>query len=98
MGVGWLVLGARPHELDLVYDVSAAPDATALEVDLRAGGALVRHARLVLRPGEAARHRVRLRDGTYVLSWRLERPGSAIAGERTLEVEGDQTVVLPLGR
>jgi hypothetical protein len=96
--VGWLLLGARPRDVVLVYDVSAAPDATALEVDLRSGGALVRHARILLRPGEQARHPVRLRDGSYALAWRIERPGGPLAGERTVEVDGDATVVLPLGR
>jgi hypothetical protein len=97
-GFGWFLLGARPHDVVLVYDVSAAPDATAVEVDLRFAGALVRHARILLRSGEQARHPVRLRDGSYELAWRLERPTGPVTGERTLEVNADQTIVLPLGQ
>jgi hypothetical protein len=95
--LGWFVLGSRPHDVVLVYDVSPA-GATALEVDLRSGGNLVRHARILLHPGEQARHPVRLRDGSYDLAWRLERPGGPLTGERTLEIDGDGTIVLPLGR
>jgi hypothetical protein len=95
---GWLLLGARPHDVVLVYDLSAAPDATALEVDLRSGGALVRRARIRLDPGAQARHPVRLRDGSYALAWRLDGPRGPRVGERTIEVDGDATLVLPLGR
>lgn len=98
LGVGYALLGARPSDVVLVYDVSAVPDATAVEVDLRSGGHLVRHAVLQLRRGEQARHPVQLRKGSYDLGWRLERPSGGLSGTRTLEVEGDQTIVLPLGR
>lgn len=97
--VGWLLFGARSHDVVLVYDLSSAADATAVEVDLRsAAGAVLRHARIQLRAGEQARHPVRLRDGRYELAWRLDRPSGALTGERTIEVDGDGTIVLPLGR
>lgn len=96
--VGWLLLGERPREVVLVYDVSAARDATAVEVDLRSGGTLVRRARLQPGAGGQVRHAVRLRDGSYDLAWRLERPGGPLAGERTVEIDGDATIVLPLAR
>jgi hypothetical protein len=98
LALGWYLLGARPRDLTLVYDVSAVPDATALEVDLRAGPTVVRHARIQVHRGEQVRHPVRLREGGYELDWRLERPAGAVTGGRHLEVEGDQTIVLPLGR
>jgi hypothetical protein len=98
LGLGWFLLGARLRDVTLVYDLSAVPDATALEVDLRAGPTLVRHARLSVRPGAELRHPVRLKEGTYRLDWRLERPEGALAGTRALDVEGDQTIVLTLGR
>lgn len=98
LALGWYLLGARPRDVTLVYDVSGAPDATALEVDLRVGPTLVRHARLAVRGGGELRHAVRLKEGTYRLDWRLERPGGALTGDRTLDVEGDQTIVLPLVR
>lgn len=98
VGVGWLLLGARPRDVALVYDVSSVPDATAVEVDLRHGGALVRHARILLHGGEQVRHPVQLPEGLYDLDWRLERPAGALTGARTIEVAGDQTIVLTLGR
>jgi hypothetical protein len=98
IAVGWLLFGGRPRDVVLVYDASAVPDATAVEVDLRQGGSFVRHARILVHPGEQAHHPVRLRDGAYELAWRVERPSGALTGERTIEVNSDQTIVLPLGR
>jgi hypothetical protein len=98
IAVGWFFLGARPHDVVLVYDASGVPGATAVEVDLRQRGALVRHARILLHPGEQARHPVRLHGGAYELAWRVERPSGAVTGERRLDVDADQTIVLPLGR
>jgi hypothetical protein len=98
LALGWFLLGARLRDVTLVYDVSAVPDATALEVDLRAGPTLVRHARLQVHRGEELRHPVKLKEGAYQLDWRLERPAGAVTGGRTLDVQGDETIVLPLGR
>jgi hypothetical protein len=97
VGVGWFLLEARPRDLVLVYDLSRDPAATALEVEIRARGELVRRARLAIAPGEQVRHPVRLRDGTYALAWRVERPTGPRAGERELVVDGEGTIVLPLG-
>jgi hypothetical protein len=98
VGVGWVLFGATPRDVVLVYDVASVPDATALEVEIRHGGDLVRRARLVLGGGAQTRHPVRLRDGTYDLAWRLERAGGPVAGTRELVVTGEETIVLPLGR
>lgn len=98
LGLGWFLLGARLRDVTLVYDLSAVPDATAVEVELRAGPTLVRHARMQVHPGEQVRHPVHLKEGGYELAWRLERPSGAVTGARHLAVEGDQTIVLPLGR
>ena len=98
VAVGWFLLGARPRDVVLVYDASAVPDATAVEVDVRQGGTLIRHARILLHPGEPARHPVRLRDGIYDLAWRVERPSGPVTGERQLDIDADQTIVLPLAR
>jgi hypothetical protein len=97
VGVGWFLLDASPRDVVLVYDARAVPDATALEVEVRSGADLVRRARLRLGPGAQARHPVRLRDGSYLLAWRLERAGGPLAGERELVVAGEGTIVLPLG-
>lgn len=98
LALGWYLLGSRPRDVTLVYDLSSAPDVTAVEVDVRAGPTVVRHALIKVHPGEQVRHAVRLREGTYELGWRLQRPAGALSGVRTLEVAGDQTIVLPLGR
>jgi hypothetical protein len=95
LGAGWLLFGERPRDVVLVYDVSSAPGATAVEVDLRSGGAVVRHARLSV-AGPQVRHAVKLRDGSYALAWRIERPGGVLTGRRDLDVAGEQTIVLPL--
>jgi hypothetical protein len=95
-GVGWLLFGARPNDVVLVYDLSSAPAATALEVEIRAAGEVVRRARLRVDAGEQVRHPVRLRDGTYALAWRVERPDGPRSGEREVVVDGEGTIVLPL--
>jgi hypothetical protein len=79
-----------------VYDLGALPEATALEIELRQRGELVRRARLRLAAGEQARHPVRLRDGSYALAWRAEGPSGGVRGERELVVTGEQTIVLSL--
>jgi hypothetical protein len=98
VGVGWVLLDTRPRDVVLVYDVRSVPDATALDVEIRSGGELVRRARLRIDPGRQALHPTRLREGTYVLAWRLERPDGAVTGEREIVVEDEGTIVLPLGR
>jgi hypothetical protein len=97
VGLGWYLFQAGQRSVVLVYDVAAVPDATALEVDLRSDAHVLRHARIVVHRGEQIRHAMRLRDGSYVVAWRLERPGVALTGERALEVQEDGTIVLPLG-
>jgi hypothetical protein len=98
LALGWFLLGARLRDVTLVYDLSSAPDASAVEIDVRAGPTLVRHARLAVRPGEQLRHPVKLKEGLYRLDWRIERASGAESGSRPLEIDGDQTIVLPLGR
>ena len=98
VGLGWFVFQSGRRDVVLVYDVSAVPEATSLEVDLRSDAHLLRHARIVVHRGEQIRHAMKLRDGSYVLAWRLERPGAPLSGERTLEVREDGPIVLSLGR
>ncbi len=103
LAIGWFLLGARPRDVVLVYDVSAVPGAAALQVEIRRGGELVRHAHLRLDPGAQTRHPVRLAEGTYRLAWWLapevihtHRQGEIVHGERDIVVAGDGTIVLPL--
>ena len=99
VGLGWFLLRAGARDVVIVYDVASVPDATALEVDLRTEAGVIRHAWMPVHRGEQIRHPVRLPDGSYVLAWRLERPGgSTLAGERPLEIREDQKIVMPLGR
>ncbi len=97
LGVGWFLFSRAPRDVVLVYDV-AAPDATALEVDIRRGGALVRHAEFRLHGAGEVRHPVRLPDGEYALAWRLGAAGASRTGERPIDVTEAGTIVLPLGR
>jgi hypothetical protein len=96
VGLGWFVFQSGRRDVVLVYDVSAVPDATSLEVDVRSEGHVLRHARIVVHRGEQIRHEMKLRDGPYVVAWRLERPGAPLTGERTLDVREDGQIVLPL--
>jgi len=103
VGIGWFLLDARPRDVVLVYDASAVPGATAVMIEIRRRGSLVRRADLRLDPGQQARHPVRLPDGTYQLAWRalgdvisLHDPASVVSGERDLVVAGEGTIVLPL--
>ena len=97
IAVGWFVFSRAPRDVVLVYDV-AVPGASALEVDLRRGDALVRHAEFRLHGGGEVRHAVRLPEGEYALAWRVAAPGGARTGERAVEVTEAGTIVLPLGR
>lgn len=95
-GGAWYFLDAHPRSVDLVYDVEGVTGATRLVVEISGGASVLRRAEF-RRPAGQVRHRVRLPDGRYALAWTLDGPGGALAGERALEVEGEQTVVLRLG-
>jgi hypothetical protein len=95
--VGWLFWAHAPRDVTLVYDVDA-PDATGLEVDLRRGAELVRHAEFSLHGRGEIRHPIRLPDGDYGLVYRIRTRGGTRTGERSVEVSSDAgTIVLPLG-
>jgi hypothetical protein len=99
LAVGVFLFSASPRDVVLVYDLGDAPGTTALEIDLRRGDALVRHAEFrVSDPERQIRHALRLPRGTYALAWRATGPAGARSGERTLDVEEEGTIVLPLGR
>lgn len=98
LGIGLFLFRAAPRDVTLVYDLAAAPGATALEVDLLRGTDLVRHAELRVTPGIPLRHPVRLTDGEYRLHFRIATPGQrSVEGERPLVVREGGTIVLPLG-
>ncbi len=97
LGVGALLFRAAPRQVELVYDLARTPGATALEVELRRGGGLVRRAELRVAGVAQVHHPVRLRDGDYVLSFRITTPAGAVSGERPLAVREAGTVVLSLG-
>jgi hypothetical protein len=97
--LGWWTLSRGPQDVVLEYELGAVPEAIRLEVDLRRGADVVRHAEFRL-PGTGetiVRHAVRVPRGAYTLGWRLVTPGGAVAGERPLEIEEDGTIVLSLG-
>jgi hypothetical protein len=97
VALGYFLLSSSPRDVVLVYDVGAEP-ATSLDVDIRRGDEVVRHAELSARGGGQLHHPVRLPNGDYVIAWRLTGPGGSRSGERPLTVREDGTIVLPLGR
>ncbi|HEX9051685.1 MAG TPA: hypothetical protein VF841_14230 [Anaeromyxobacter sp.] len=99
VAVAWLLLGGGPKDVTLVYDVSAVPDARALEVEVARGGEVLRRAefRLAGRGGRVE-HRLKLPEGDYVLRGRIEAPGGPFPFERPLEVREAGTIALALGR
>jgi hypothetical protein len=98
LAVGWLLLGRAPKDVTLVYDLSAVPDARALEVDVVRGGEVLRHAEFrVAGRGAPVEHKVKLPEGDYLLRGRIEAPAGARPFERPLEVHEAGTIVLPLG-
>lgn len=99
LGGGFFLLSDGPKDVVLVYDVSAAPGATALEVEVRRGGELARRAEFRLAPEERqVSHPLRLPAGEYALAWRVASPAGGRQGERPLEIREAGTVVLPLAR
>ncbi len=94
VGVGALLFRAAPREVTLVYGLPPGEAPARLEVDIRRGGDLVRHAEIRV-PGGAreVRHPVRLPDGEYRV---VVRAGSAVF-ERDVTVTEAGTIVLPLG-
>ncbi len=97
VAIGWFLFAHAPRDVVLVYDVGV-PDASALEVNLRHGDALVRHAEFRLHGGGEVRHALRLPQGEYELAWRVASPSGARTGERPIDVTEAGTIVLPLGR
>lgn len=99
VGLAWIFLAGGPKDVVLEYDLAAQPTATRLEVDVRRGSEVVRHAEFKL-PGRGetiVRHAVRLPKGAYTVAWRLAVPGGAVTGERPVDVEEEGTIVLSLG-
>jgi hypothetical protein len=97
VAVAWLLFGGGAKDVVLVYDLGGG-DATALEVDLRRGGELVRHAEFKVDRAGPIRHELRLAEGEYALGWRVASPAGTREGQRALEIRESGTVVLPIGR
>jgi methionine-rich copper-binding protein CopC len=99
VGVGLFLFSRSPRDVVLEYDVGAVPEAIRLEVDVRRGGDLVRHAefRLPGRGESIVRHALSIPRGEYVLAWRLVTPDGSVTGERPIVVEEEGTIVLALG-
>ncbi len=98
VGIGLFLFRAAPRDVDLVYDLAHAPGATAVDVELRRRGELVRRAELVVPAGATlVRHRVQLTDGEYEVGFRIQTGGGVVSGRRSFEVREGGTIVLPLG-
>ena len=99
VAVGLYLVSSAPKDVVLVYDLAGAPDATALEIELRRGDELVRRAEFpAAAGGRQIRHAVRLPQGQYALSWRAAGPSGSRTGARVVDVEEEGTIVLPVGR
>ncbi len=98
VAVAWLLIGRTPKEVTLVYDLSAAPDAQVLEVEVVRGADVLRRAefRLAGRGGRVE-HTMKLREGEYLLRGRIDTPSGPRPFQRPLEVREAGTIVLPLG-
>jgi hypothetical protein len=97
VAVAWLLFGEGPKDVVLVYDLGAG-DVTALEVELRRGGELVRRAEFKVDRAKPIRHELRLAEGDYAFGWRVASPTGPREGRRPLEIRESGTVVLPVGR
>jgi len=97
-GVAYLLFSEGPKDVVLVYDVSAAPEATALEIEIRRREALVRRSEFRLAPsaGRQVRHELRLPAGDYALAWWIATPAGGQKGERALEIRDSSTVIVAL--
>ena len=99
VGIAFFLLREGPKDVSLVYDVSGAPAPSALEVEIRRGGDVLRRAEFRLGgAGLQIRHDVRLPTGDYLLAWRLATPTGTREGDRPLEIRESGPIVLPLGR
>ncbi|HSN89958.1 MAG TPA: hypothetical protein VLS93_01920 [Anaeromyxobacteraceae bacterium] len=95
IAVAAVLFRSWPHDVTFVYD--RLPGATALEVEVRRGGETLRRARIRLAAGtEPIRHPARLPDGTYELALRVELPSGPLRVSRTVEVDGDGPIRVPL--
>jgi hypothetical protein len=99
VAIAWMLFGHAPKDVTLVYDVSAMPDARALEVEVVRGTEVLRHAEFAL-AGRRGRveHALRLPEGDYLLRGHIVGPAGATAFERPVEVREPGTIVLTLGR
>lgn len=97
VAIGLFFFRATPRDVTLVYALGDA-GARALDVDIRRGGEVVRHAEFRAPPAQV-RHAVRLPDGDYVVHLRIAGPGAAAPRdvERPVQVSESGTIVLPVG-
>ena len=99
VGIGLFLFRAAPRDLTLVYGLGDAP-ARSLDVEIRRGQEIVRHAEFRFPGGAAPRsvsHRVRLTDGDYVVRATVTAEGAPRAVERAITVIESGTIVIPLG-
>jgi hypothetical protein len=97
IAIGAVLFRSWPRDVTLVYDLSGLRGATTLEVEIRRGGDTLRRARMRAPDGAGPiRHPVRLPDGTYDLAVRVELPPGPVRLSRTVEVDGDGAIHVPL--
>jgi len=95
--VGAVLFRSWPRDVTLVYELSGLPGAASLEVEISRGGETLRRSRMRAPAGSGPiRQPVRLPDGTYDLAVRVELPPGPIRLSRSVEVDGDGAIRVPL--
>jgi hypothetical protein len=99
VAIGAFLCRAAPRDVTLVYDLSALPGATGVEVEIRRDGELVRRAELSVAAGASqVRHAVRLPDGRYDLVLHVATAAGTVRVTRAVDVSEEGTIVLPISR
>lgn len=98
VAIGLFLLRAAPRDVTLVYGLPPGPGPSSLDVDVRRGAEVLRHAEFRFPAAAPAqvRHPVRLPDGEYLVVLRLsEGSRPARIAERDIVVTEDGAIVLP---
>jgi len=97
VAIGLFLLRAAPRDVTLVYLLPPGRGPTALDVEVRRGEEVLRHAEFRFPDGAPPRvlHRVRLPDGRYAVAMRLSTAsGPARTAERAIDVAEDGPILV----
>jgi hypothetical protein len=97
VAIGLYLLRAAPRDVTLVYLLPPARGPSALDVELRRGEEVLRHAEFRFHDGAPSRvlHPVRLPDGRYAVVMRLSTTSGLLRiAERTIDVIEDGPILV----